>query len=85
MYNQYNDDRVVKNYKIDIKPSYDSYMKVEAVLRYLKKKALPLQQYRITGHENHFLKCVDIKQRIGAQRFRSMECEVVTYLVEDLN
>lgn len=62
--------------------SYVSYMKVEDVLRYLKKNVLALVQYKIGKFENHFFKCTDVEQKIGAREFRVMECEVTQFMVE---
>ena len=75
MYNDY--------YDIPLKPSYTSYMTVEDTLRYLGKRALPLRQYIIGDNPNHFFKCNDLKEKIGAVKFRSMECHVNQYLVKD--
>lgn len=84
MYTQYTKDRVIKRYPvIDLKESHTSYMKVEDVLRYLDKKALALQQYVIGDMPNHFFLCLDIKEKIGGVKFRSMECEVTQYLCKD--
>lgn len=57
-------------------------MKVENVLRYLRKNALPIQQYKIGKETAHFFKCTDISKRIGSGQFRIMECDVVQYLVK---
>jgi hypothetical protein len=59
----------------------ENYMKVEAVLRYIKKNALALPQYQIEGEKNHFFKTDDLKTKIDPILFRSMECEVTTYMV----
>jgi ribosome modulation factor len=58
-----------------------NFMQVEAVLRYLKKKALALPQYIIEGCENHFFSTEDLKTKIDPQLFRIMQCEVTTYMV----
>ncbi len=66
--------------------SYDSFMKVEDVLRYVKKNALALNQYKAAkGFDNHFFRCDDVKKKIGEQLFRVMECDVVQYLFEVKN
>lgn len=83
-YSTYTKDRVVPSYKIEIKPSYTSYMKVEDVLRYLNKKALPLQQYKLGEMGCHFFQMNDVQKRINNPvLFRSMECDVVQYLIEN--
>lgn len=59
-----------------------SFMKVEDVLRYLKKNVLALPQYKLDGvSENHFFKCTDVSEKIGAQLFRVMECDVVQFVI----
>lgn len=66
-----------------INPSHTNYMKVEAVLRYLGKNALALNQYKIQGIDSHFFLCSDVKNKIGAELFRLMQCDVVTFMVEN--
>jgi hypothetical protein len=64
-----------------------AYMKVENVLKYLQnvtklnKRVLGLKQYKIEGEQNHFFKCEDLAEMIGARLFRVMECEVVQLLI----
>lgn len=57
-----------------------SFMKVEDVLRYIKKNALAIYQYKAEGNDGHFFKCSDLETKIGKSEFRVMECEVVQYL-----
>lgn len=59
----------------------ECYMKVEDVLRYIKKNALALPQYKLGQETNHFFKTSDLKTKIEASLFRIMECDVVTYMV----
>lgn len=84
----FNPDRLLP--VIPMVKSYTSYMKVEAVLRYLEKNALALQQYKIGNEPNHFFKCSDVSAWLikkdpeqGAMRFRSMECHVTQWMVEN--
>lgn len=56
-------------------------MKVEDVLRYIKKNALALPQYKIEGIENHFFKTSDLKTKIDPIIFRSMESNISIYEV----
>jgi len=68
--------------EIPIKKAYDSYMSVEAVLRYMNRNALGLRQYRIEGFQNHFFKSSDVATKMSASEFRKMECDVTQYLIE---
>ncbi len=58
-----------------------SFMKVEDVLRYIRKNALALQQYKIKGSECHYFKCTDMSSKIGERMFRVMECDVVQVML----
>ena len=58
-----------------------SFMKVEDVLRYIKKNALALQQYKIKGSECHYFNCNDVAAKIGKELFRVMECDVVQVML----
>lgn len=80
-YNKYEGDRVIP--QIPIQKSYTSYMKVEAVLRWMNKKALALPQYTITGFQNHFFLASDVATKMTPAEFRKMECDVTQYLIED--
>lgn len=63
----------------------EAYMKVEAVLRYIKKNALALPQYKIGDEPNHFFKCSELAEKLGAKQFRLMKCELNQYLVKNNN
>jgi len=67
---------------IPVEKSYTSYMSVEAVLRYMKRNALALQQYTMKGVENHFFLCKDVATKMTPAEFREMECHVTQYMVE---
>lgn len=66
-------------------------MKVVDVLRYLGKsgnRLLSLKQYllkgcTIEGEGKHFLLASEVKEKIGERLFRVMECDVITYMVEN--
>ena len=62
-----------------------SFMKVEDVLRYIKKNALALPQYKLEGNgkisDCHYFKCTEVAEKIGAQLFRVMECDVVQFVI----
>ncbi len=68
--------------EIPIQKAYDSYMSVEAVLLYMKRNALALQQYTIEGFQNHFFKSSDVATKMTPAEFRKMECDVTQYLIE---
>jgi hypothetical protein len=72
------------------KPRYESYMKVEDVLRWLNKVNNPLTtQYKLVsdGKESdcNFFKCADLVEIIGERTFRVMECDVTQHLVKVTN
>lgn len=58
----------------------DSYMAVEPVLRFLKKNALALPQYKIGEIENHFFKCSELKEKIDVRLYRHLASEVITHM-----
>lgn len=63
--------------------SYISYMKVEDVLRWMNKQWLSIHQYKIGEMSNHFFKCEDVSQKIGERLFKTMECDVIQYWIEN--
>jgi len=63
--------------------TYTVYMKVEDVLRYMKRKALALKQFKIGDFKNHFFLAADVASKMTPVEFRKMECDVVQYWIED--
>lgn len=68
------------NATLPIGKNFGSFMLVEPVLRYLRKNALALPQYKQEDYSHHFFKCEDIEEKIGKSLFRIMECEVTQHL-----
>jgi hypothetical protein len=59
----------------------ENFMKVEPVLRFLKKNALAIPQYKLGDEPNHFFKTSEIAAKIEPALFRVMECEVTTHMI----